>query len=65
MFCCVWAKKHLGCLDLYDLRHCIDSFNLAQCVNRRAQRDLLAPIYIEEVKDIPTYMGLVQYIDCR
>ncbi|XP_071793896.1 uncharacterized protein [Asterias amurensis] len=43
---------------------CIDLFNLALCVNRRAQRDLLAPIYIEEVKDMPTYMGLVQYINC-
>ncbi len=28
-------------------------------------RELLAPFYIETVTDLPTYMTLVQYADCR
>ncbi|XP_022091443.1 uncharacterized protein LOC110979712 [Acanthaster planci] len=43
---------------------CVDLYNMALCCNRRAQRDLLAPLYIESIQDMPTYMGLVQYIDC-
>ncbi|XP_038064142.1 uncharacterized protein LOC119734685 [Patiria miniata] len=43
---------------------CVDLYNMALCCNRRAQRDLLAPLYIEKIEDMPTYMGLVQYIDC-
>ncbi|XP_038064143.1 uncharacterized protein LOC119734686 [Patiria miniata] len=43
---------------------CVDLYNMALCCNRRAQRDLLAPLYIERIEDMPTYMGLVQYLDC-
>ncbi|XP_071958716.1 uncharacterized protein [Antedon mediterranea] len=43
---------------------CVEQYNIALCCNRKARRDLLAPFYIEQVQKMPTYMGLVQYIDC-
>nr|XP_054763994.1 uncharacterized protein LOC129270701 isoform X1 [Lytechinus pictus] len=44
---------------------CIEQYNIALCCNRRALRDMLAPIYVDSVEMMPTYMGLVQYVDCR
>nr|XP_054764463.1 uncharacterized protein LOC129271127 [Lytechinus pictus] len=44
---------------------CIDQYNIALCCNRRAKRDVLAPVYVHSVDIMPTYMGLVQYVDCR
>ncbi|CAH1799149.1 unnamed protein product [Owenia fusiformis] len=44
---------------------CIEQYNLALCCNRQTKRDLLAPYYIETISPMPTYMCLVQYIDCR
>ncbi|KAJ8037270.1 hypothetical protein HOLleu_18049 [Holothuria leucospilota] len=43
---------------------CIEQYNIALCCNRKAHVDLLAPFYIEEVPELPSYMQLVQYIDC-
>ncbi|XP_071814496.1 uncharacterized protein [Apostichopus japonicus] len=44
---------------------CIEQYNIALCCNRRAHKDLLAPFYAENVPDLPSYMQLVQYVDCR
>ncbi|XP_071509804.1 uncharacterized protein [Diadema antillarum] len=44
---------------------CIEQYNIALCCNRRAHRDMLAPFYVDDVELMPTYMGLVQYVDCR
>lgn len=44
---------------------CVDQYNIALCCNRRANRDVLAPVYVHSVDIMPTYMGLVQYVDCR
>ncbi|XP_072167951.1 uncharacterized protein [Diadema setosum] len=43
---------------------CLEQYNIALCCNRQAQRDILAPFFVETVT-LPTYMGLVQYADCR
>ncbi|XP_077977077.1 uncharacterized protein LOC144432686 [Glandiceps talaboti] len=43
---------------------CTEQYNIALCVNRKTDRHLLAPFYIEKVEFLPTYMGLVQYVDC-
>ncbi|XP_071958782.1 uncharacterized protein [Antedon mediterranea] len=43
---------------------CVEQYNIALCCNRKSQRELLAPFYIEQIENMPTYMGLVQYIDC-
>ncbi|XP_071958348.1 uncharacterized protein [Antedon mediterranea] len=43
---------------------CMEQYNMALCCNRTAQRDMLAPFYAEPITDMPTYMGLVQYVDC-
>ncbi|XP_072037364.1 uncharacterized protein [Amphiura filiformis] len=44
---------------------CVEQYNIALCCNRRAHRDMLAPIYVNSIDLMPTYMGLVQYVDCR
>ncbi|XP_063963013.1 uncharacterized protein LOC129270950 [Lytechinus pictus] len=44
---------------------CIEQYNIALCCNRRALRDMLAPFYVDSMELMPTYMGLVQYVDCR
>ncbi|XP_071813337.1 uncharacterized protein [Apostichopus japonicus] len=44
---------------------CIEQYNIALCCNRNAHRDMLAPFYVITITNMPTYMGLVQYIDCR
>ncbi|XP_063961430.1 uncharacterized protein LOC129269133 isoform X1 [Lytechinus pictus] len=43
---------------------CLEQYNIALCCNRQAHRNLLAPFFVETVT-LPTYMGLVQYADCR
>ncbi|XP_070564431.1 uncharacterized protein [Ptychodera flava] len=44
---------------------CMEQYNIALCCNRKTKRDMLAPFYIENITVMPTYMGLVQYVDCR
>ncbi|XP_030847274.1 uncharacterized protein LOC100892549 isoform X1 [Strongylocentrotus purpuratus] len=43
---------------------CLEQYNIALCCNRQAHRNVLAPFFVETVT-LPTYMGLVQYADCR
>ncbi|XP_033108418.1 uncharacterized protein LOC117109994 [Anneissia japonica] len=43
---------------------CMEQYNMALCCNRTAERDILAPFYVEPIEVMPTYMGLVQYVDC-
>ena len=43
---------------------CVEQYNIALCCNRSTRRNLLAPFYIETIENMPTYMSLVQYIDC-
>ena len=44
---------------------CIEKYNMALCCAHALKRDYLVPLYIEEVKNLPTYMVLTQFIDCR
>ncbi|KAJ8037708.1 hypothetical protein HOLleu_18599 [Holothuria leucospilota] len=44
---------------------CLEQYNIALCCNRKAHRDMLAPFYAITIENMPTYMGLVQYVDCR
>lgn len=44
---------------------CIEQYNIALCCSRQTNRDYLAPLYVEEIAQMPTYMGLIQYVDCR
>lgn len=44
---------------------CIEQYNMALCISRRKHKEVLAPFYIQSVEYLPTYMGLMQYIDCR
>ncbi|PIK34525.1 hypothetical protein BSL78_28650 [Apostichopus japonicus] len=43
---------------------CIEQYNIALCCNRKVHKDLLAPFYVEAVPELPSYMQLVQYVDC-
>lgn len=44
---------------------CIEQYNIALCISRRKHKEVLAPFYVVSVEYLPTYMGLMQYIDCR
>lgn len=44
---------------------CIEQYNMALCINRRSKGTFLAPFYISSVDNMPTYMSLIQYEDCR
>ncbi|ELT94093.1 hypothetical protein CAPTEDRAFT_227952 [Capitella teleta] len=43
---------------------CVDQYNVALCCNRTTQRNILAPICFERMT-LPTYMSMVQWINCR
>ncbi len=43
---------------------CLEEYGIALIRNRREGRKVLAPIYLRTCT-LPTYMELVQYIDCR
>jgi hypothetical protein len=43
---------------------CKEEFNIALCRVRESARNLLVPIYLSTA-NLPTYMKLIQYIDCR
>nr|XP_006820675.1 PREDICTED: uncharacterized protein LOC100375438 [Saccoglossus kowalevskii] len=43
---------------------CTEQYNIALCVNRKTNRDRLAPFYVEQIELLPSYMGLVQYVNC-
>lgn len=71
-----WQKDILEALDhcakivtVYSPQYltsdiCLDEYNIALLRHRRLKRKVLAPIYLHTC-DLPTYMELVQYIDCR
>ncbi|ESO87656.1 hypothetical protein LOTGIDRAFT_234910 [Lottia gigantea] len=44
---------------------CLEQFNMAMCCNRYKKKQVLAPFYIETIPSFPSYMLLVQYVECR
>ncbi|XP_065058675.1 uncharacterized protein LOC135686383 isoform X2 [Rhopilema esculentum] len=44
---------------------CLEQYNIALCCTRNMKRDYLAPFYTDSIDDMPTYMCLIQYVDCR
>ena len=47
-----------------DSKVCIEEFNIALCRHRESDEPVLMPIYLYSAK-LPTYMRLVQFLDCR
>jgi len=47
-----------------DSKVCIEEFNIALCRHRESDEPVLIPIYLYSAK-LPTYMRLVQFLDCR
>jgi len=43
---------------------CKDEFNIAQIIHRDSSEDVLIPIYLYSAQ-LPTYMKIIQYFDCR
>ena len=43
---------------------CLEEFNIALCRHRESEESILAPIYLYSAQ-LPTYMKLVQFYDCR
>lgn len=43
---------------------CLEEFNIALCRHRESETPILKPIYLYSA-NLPTYMRLVQFIDCR
>ncbi|XP_046575600.1 uncharacterized protein LOC124283651 isoform X2 [Haliotis rubra] len=46
-------------------QECLEQFNIALCVNRLSAKHQICPMYVETVSSIPSYLQLVQYIECR
>ncbi|XP_055896769.1 uncharacterized protein LOC106070936 isoform X2 [Biomphalaria glabrata] len=44
---------------------CLEQFSIALCCNKLKKEETLVPFYLETIDSIPSYMILVQYIDCR
>ena len=44
---------------------CLEKYNISMCCARNVHHAYLAPVYIEEIVDMPTYMGVIQYIEAR
>eukprot|EP00794_Sanderia_malayensis_P007282 gene7282-8093_t len=44
---------------------CLEQYNIALCCTRNMKRDYLAPFYVDSIDEMPTYMCLIQYVDCR
>ena len=42
---------------------CVEQFNIAMCCSR--VKNILVPFYMVDISNLPTYMGLIQYMDCR
>lgn len=72
----IWQQRIFESLDACDTivpllsprylesAFCIEEFHIALIRRRNERADLLAPIYLASAK-LPTYMQLVQWIDCR
>ena len=48
-----------------DSPQCLDEYNMAMCCNKLLNKEILVPFYIQPIISLPSYMGLVQWIDCR
>ncbi|XP_046575598.1 uncharacterized protein LOC124283650 [Haliotis rubra] len=46
-------------------QECLEQFNIALCVNRLSIHHQICPMYVETVSSIPSYLQLVQYVECR
>ncbi|KAK6181428.1 hypothetical protein SNE40_009276 [Patella caerulea] len=44
---------------------CLEQFNMALCCNRLKRKQIVAPFYIETIPTLPSYILLVQYVECR
>ncbi|XP_074651161.1 uncharacterized protein LOC141905942 [Tubulanus polymorphus] len=44
---------------------CVEEYNIALCCNRVSSRDILAPFLLKTIPQLPVYMQLIQYLDCR
>lgn len=47
-----------------DSKVCLEEFNIALCRHRESDKPILKPIYLYSA-NLPTYMKLVQFFDCR
>jgi hypothetical protein len=47
-----------------DSKVCIEEFNIALCRHRESEEPILKPIYLYSA-NLPTYMRLIQFFDCR
>jgi hypothetical protein len=47
-----------------DSKVCLEEFNIALCRHRESEEPILVPIYLYSA-NLPTYMRLVQFYDCR
>ena len=73
IFHCLIFKVMLSCARIITLitpcflsdDSCLEQYNIALCCTRNMKRDYLAPLYVETIDPMPTYMSLIQYIDCR
>jgi hypothetical protein len=43
---------------------CLDEFNIGLCRHRESKTPVLVPVYLYSA-NLPTYMRLVQFVDCR
>ncbi|XP_048258837.1 uncharacterized protein LOC124119725 isoform X3 [Haliotis rufescens] len=46
-------------------QECLEQFNIALCVDRLSAHHQIYPMYVETVACLPSYMQLVQYVECR
>ncbi|KAL4237274.1 hypothetical protein ACF0H5_001993 [Mactra antiquata] len=44
---------------------CLEQYNMAICCNRLLSINVLTPFYVQTIDKLPSYMGLVQWIECR
>ena len=47
-----------------DSKVCLEEFNIALCRHRESEEPILNPIYLYSA-NLPTYMRLIQFFDCR
>jgi hypothetical protein len=47
-----------------DSKVCLEEFNIALCRHRESEEPILKPIYLYSA-NLPTYMRLIQFFDCR
>ena len=63
----VWCTRVVAVLTpaFMESSECLEEYNMAMCCNQLTSTDVLAPFYLDTIKSLPSYMGLVQWIDCR